>query len=186
MLNRTPMKMQLLLSFILFGLTANAKTYYISNSGNDGNSGTDPSTAWQTINKVNSFGSFAPGDSILFNRGDTFYGSISISNSGSLGNPITFGAYGSGANPVITGFTTVSAWTNLGSNIWESTLSVSTLPSCNMVKINGVNTPMGRYPNAGYLPFQSDNNSSYITSSSLTGTPNWTGADVVIKKDRYI
>ncbi|HEY5371623.1 MAG TPA: T9SS type A sorting domain-containing protein [Hanamia sp.] len=179
------MKMQLLLSFILFGLTANAKTYYISNSGNDGNSGTDPSTAWQTINKVNSFGSFAPGDSILFNRGDTFYGSISISNSGSLGNPITFGAYGSGANPVITGFTTVSAWTNLGSNIWESTLSVSTLPSCNMVKINGVNTPMGRYPNAGYLPFQSDNNSSYITSSSLTGTPNWTGADVVIKKDRW-
>jgi len=185
MLNRTPMKMLLLLSFILIGLTANAKTYYISNSGNDGNSGTDPSTAWQTINKVNSFGSFAPGDSILFNRGDTFYGGISISNSGSSGNPITFGAYGSGANPVITGFTSVNAWTNISGNIWESTNAVSTLPSCNMVEINGVNTPMGRFPNTGYLAFQSDNNSSYITSSSLTGTPNWAGADVVVKKGRY-
>jgi hypothetical protein len=39
---------------------------------------------------------------------------------------MTFGAYGTGANPIITGFTTVSSWSNLGGNIWESTSAVST------------------------------------------------------------
>ena len=147
MLSRTPMKSLLVLSFIIFGFTVSAKTYYISNSGNDANSGTDPSTPWQTLNKLNSFKSLAPGDNVLFNRGNTFYGSITVSNSGSSGNPITYGAYGSGANPVITGFTTVTAWNNLGGNIWESSNAVSTLSSCNMVSVNGVNTAMGRYPN---------------------------------------
>jgi len=49
MLNRETMRSLLLLSFIIFifGITASAKTYYISNSGNDANAGTDPSTPWQ-------------------------------------------------------------------------------------------------------------------------------------------
>src|SRR6185312_12668515 len=184
MLNKTPMKMLLVLSFIIFGFTADARNYYISNSGNDANSGTDPSAPCQTLNKVNLFKSFVPGDNILFNRGDTFYGSITISNSGTSGNPITFGAYGSGANPIITGFTNVTSWTNLGGNIWESTNEVSTLSYTNMVVINGANTPMGRYPNAGYLTYQSHSGFTSITSSSLTGTPNWTGAGIVIKRNR--
>ena len=115
-----------------------------------------------------------------------FYGSIIISRSGSSGLPITIGAYGTGANPVISGFTTVSSWTSLGGNIWESTSAVSTLSAANMVVINGVNTPMGRYPNSGYLPYQSYSGTTSITSSSLSGTPNWTGAEAVIRKQRYI
>ena len=107
----------------------------------------------------------------MFKRGDTFYGSLTIKNSGSSGNPITFSAYGTGAKPVITGFTAVTAWTNKGGNIWESTNAVSTLSTCNMVVVNGVNTPMGRYPNSdaaksGYLPFQSHSGTTSITSSS--------------------
>ena len=174
-----------LLTFLFFTITANARNFYVSNSGNDNNSGTDPSTPWKTLAKVNSFKSFAPGDNILFRSGDVFYGSITVYNGGSSGSPITYGSYGSGAKPVITGFTTVSSWTNLGGNIWESTNAVSSLSSCNMVSVSGVNTPMGRYPNSGYLPYQSHNTGTSLTSSSLSGSPNWTGAQVAMKRERW-
>ena len=106
------------------------------------------------------------------------------------GSPITYSSYGTGEKPIITGFTTVSAWTNIGGNIWESTNAVSTLSTCNMVIINGVNAPMGRYPNAdaangGYLTFQSHSGTTSITSSSLSGTHNWTGAELVIRLNRW-
>ena len=181
--------MKKLITVLLLALsfTANATTYYFSASGNDANNGTSTSTPWKTLSKFNSvFASKSPGDNFLFNRGDVFYGSITISRSGSSGSPITIGAYGTGANPVITGFTTVSAWTNLGSNIWESTSAVSALSATNMVVINGVNTPMGRYPNTGYLTYQSFSGKTSITSSSLSGSPNWTGAEAVIRKQRWI
>ena len=115
------------LLFATFCLTANATTYYLSASGNDSNNGTSASTPWQTLSKLNSsFSSFKAGDQILLNRGDIFYGTLTINQSGSSSSPIMISAYGSGANPVITGFTTVSNWTNLGSNIWESSSTVST------------------------------------------------------------
>ncbi|MDP4283530.1 MAG: right-handed parallel beta-helix repeat-containing protein [Bacteroidota bacterium] len=180
------MKKLFLLPLIIFGLTASATNYYISSSGNDANNGTSTSTPWKTLSKLNAyFSSLKPGDNVLFNRGDVFYGSIIVNKSGSSGSPITLGAYGTGANPVITGFTTVSSWTNLGSNIWESTSAVSTLPYTNMVVINGVNTAMGRYPNTGYLTYQSHSGNSSITSSGLLGSPNWTGAELAMFVSTY-
>jgi len=144
----------------------------------------------QTAFNAFDFSSVIAGDNVLFAKGQTFKGSITLSNSGTSGNPITFGAYGTGANPIITGFTTVTAWTNLGSNIWESTNAISTLSKCNMVTINGVNTAMGRWPNSdetwgGYVPFQSHSGSTSITSSSLSGTPSWTGAEVVVRTSAW-
>ncbi len=174
-----------LLIGILFAFSSQATNYYLSTSGKDTNAGTDPSLPWQTLSKLNSFKNLKPGDNVFFKRGDTFYGSLTVNNSGTAGNPITFGAYGTGENPVITGFTNVTQWTNLGGNIWESTNAVSTLPSCNMVVINGVNTPMGRYPNSGYITFQSHSGKTSITSSNLTGTPNWAGAEVVIRSTQW-
>ena len=163
-------------------------TYYVSTAGNDSNAGTTADAPWKTLEKINST-SFLPGDNILFKKGDTFYGSVTVSSSGTSGNPITFGAYGTGPNPVITGFTNVPAWTDLGNNIWESTNSVSGQSTCNMVVINGINTESGRYPNSnaegqGYLYFKSHTTTS-ITSSSLTGTPDWTGARIVMKPNRF-
>src|SRR5674476_1471227 len=117
-----PLKNALIIAFLIFNTIASATDYYISSSGNDANNGLSSSTPWKTIAKVNSaFSLLKPGDRILFNRGNTFYGTITVTKSGSAGNPITIGAYGTGSNPIITGFTTVSAWTNLGNNIWEST-----------------------------------------------------------------
>ena len=157
-----------LILFLLYSRTVTATIYYVSNSGNDSNSGISTSSPWQTLTKVNTTLFFA-GDQILFQRGDTFYGSLTIKQSGTSDKPITFGAYGTGANPIITGFTAVTAWTNLGGNIWESTNAVSKLLTCNMVTINGVNTAMGRYPKItdtakGYLTVQSHPKQTSITS----------------------
>jgi hypothetical protein len=176
----------LILLLLIPGFAANATTYYISSSGNDANNGTSTSTPWKTLNKLNSFfASLKPGDNVLLNRGNVFTGFITVKKSGTSSAPITIGVYGTGANPVINGFTTVSTWTNLGNNIWESTGTVSSLSSCNMVVVNGVNYAMGRYPNTGYLTFQSHSGHTSITSSSL-GATNWTGAEVVIRKNRGV
>jgi hypothetical protein len=172
----------MLVCISFWGWTA---TYYVSSTGNDSNTGLTTTLAWQNLSKVNAM-TFVAGDQILFRRGDTFYGSINIKNAGNAGSPITVGAYGTGANPIITGFTNVTSWTNLGGNIWESTNAVSTLSTCEMVSINGVNTAKGRYPNytnsnSDFLWFQSHSGKTSITSSGLTGTPNWTGGEAVVR-----
>jgi parallel beta-helix repeat protein len=80
-----------------------AGTYYVSSSsGNDSNAGTQ-AAPWKTAAKVNSM-TFQPGDQILFKRGDTWVADPLIPrSSGTAGNPITFGAYGTGNRPVLNG-----------------------------------------------------------------------------------
>ncbi len=84
-------------------------TYYVdSNLGSDSNNGTSPSTPWKTIAHVQSvLTNFAPGDQILFARGDVWSEELDLSNiHGSSSSPITFGNYGSGSLPVIDGGST--------------------------------------------------------------------------------
>lgn len=172
----------LLLSFGSYAST----NYYISNSGSDANNGTSTSTPWATLSKVNS-ALFVAGDSVLFNKGDIFYGQLGQLNNplGTLNNPIIISSYGIGANPKISGFTQLSSWVNSSGNIYYASIPTP-ITSLNMVTIDGQVKGMGRYPNTGYLPYQSHTNNTSITSSSLTGTPNWTGAEVVIRKLRWI
>ncbi|MEO6909112.1 MAG: right-handed parallel beta-helix repeat-containing protein [Abditibacteriaceae bacterium] len=161
-----------------------AVNYYVSSStGDDSNNGLSPDSPWATLNKVNHTSNFKAGDSILFKRGDTFYGSMTT-RSGTSGNPIVYGAYGKGNKPILTGFITLSSWTNEGHGIYSAPLTVP--GRLNAVAVNGVLKGMGRYPNTGYLPYQSHINNTSITSSSLTGTPNWTGAELVMRKYRWV
>jgi len=98
-----------------------ATTYYVdATNGNDAKSGISPSAAWQTVNKVNN-STFGPGDSVLFKRGEIFRGyTLRPPSSGSSSNVITFGAYGSGDKPIISGAARATgAWTNEGSNKWS-------------------------------------------------------------------
>lgn len=122
-----------------------ASSYFISSSGNDNNDGRTVDTPWQTLSKVNST-LFNAGDYILFKRGDSWQGTLIMVRNGLSGNPITYGAYGNGEKPLITGFSNISSWTNMGNNIWESTNTVSLLDYCNMVSIENINTPMGSIP----------------------------------------
>jgi hypothetical protein len=89
---------------------ATGANYYVDNSaGSDSNNGQSPASAWRTIAKVNSF-ALKPGDSILFKSGDTWREQLNIKSSGSAGNPITFGSYGSGNAPVISGADLAIGW----------------------------------------------------------------------------
>ena len=93
---------------VLSTTVASATTYYVSNVGSDGNSGTDPSQSFKTIAKVQSAmnaGSIHAGDSVLFNRGDTWLEQLTLPShlNGSVDAPIVLGNYGMGAPPVIDG-----------------------------------------------------------------------------------
>ncbi|TGD82437.1 right-handed parallel beta-helix repeat-containing protein [Hymenobacter wooponensis] len=81
--------------FLSLSLTANATTYFISPSGNDANSGTAVSSAWRTIDKVN-LTLLQPGDKVLFEAEQTFYGALDSRSSGKADQPIVFSTYGKG------------------------------------------------------------------------------------------
>jgi parallel beta-helix repeat protein len=178
---------------LALGIQANATNYYFSSSqGDDSRTSTqaqNSSTPWKSIDKLNSFASnLKAGDQILFKSGDTFYGAISTTKSGTTSAPITFSSYGSGAKPVISGLTTVSSWTSKGNGIYESN-ALTAGTTINMVVINGKQYAMGRYPNAnssngGYLNFES-HGTNYIKDNENPLTSAWIGAQLVVRTGHY-
>ncbi len=102
--------------------TSGAIYYVDATGGDDGNNGTSPSSAWQTIFRVNN-SEFNPGDSILFKRGEVWRERLVVSSSGDSGNYITFGAYGTGNKPLILGSVErneTSDWYEEEANIWST------------------------------------------------------------------
>lgn len=173
---------KLLTILFLLPVFVDATTRYVKVAGGTG-AGTDDATAWSYA-KFNST-TLVAGDSVLFKRGDVFYGALTVSTTGTISNKIVYSCYGTGSKPVISGFTTLSAWTSLGGGVWYSSC-----PSCkltdNIVTRDGVVQKIGRYPNSGYLTFESAVSNTSITDNELTGTPNWTGGEVVIRKNNSI
>ena len=168
----------------LYSIKATATNYYISASGNDAANGLTTSTAWQSISKLNSvFSSIPAGSTIFFNRGDSFYGSVTINKSGTSGNPITLSAYGTGAKPIITGFTTITGWTNEGGGIYSKVITSDALT--NMVTLDGKQVAMGRYPDTGFLTYESYSTNTSISDTGLAASPSWTGADIAIRKNDW-
>ncbi len=185
---------------VIFVILINRKVdgqtnYYFSSSNGDNSRSSaqaqNPVTPWKTIDKLNSFfESVSPGDSILLKRGDTFYGALVVNKSGKNGNPIVLSAYGIGPKPVITGFSTISSWTSLGNNIYEATVPYNR-ETVKFVVVNGVFQPIGRYPkvtaaNGGYLTFESHSGDGEITDNELAGVPDWTGGEIVVRKNHWI
>lgn len=111
-----------LLIFVLLALPLSATTYYVDCNGNDSNKGTSTSTPWLTIAKVNSH-TFSPGDSILFNRGCTWREQLVVPSSGTSGSVITFGAYGSGAKPILNGSSLVTSWIVYSGAIYSASVA---------------------------------------------------------------
>ncbi|RYY26224.1 MAG: hypothetical protein EOP41_04730, partial [Sphingobacteriaceae bacterium] len=181
-----------LLLLLFFSFKVVAATYYVSASGDDSRSvqsAQNINTPWKTLAHVSQISSFRAGDQILFKRGDVFAGTLTISVSGSSGNPIVFGAYGDGNLPEITGFVNLSGWQQKGGNVWEAVVNGG-LSYLNTVVINGASKAVGRYPNVtaanqGYLTYDSFNTNVSVTDSKLSGQ-NWTGGQIVMRKTRWI
>ena len=103
--------------FVLLALAALAHgaTYYVDATlGDDANDGLAGTTGgghgpWQSISKVSSLAAtFSPNDSILFKRGETWgCASLTLPTAATAAGPITLGAYGTGADPILSGLHTV-------------------------------------------------------------------------------
>lgn len=77
-------------------LSCTGISYYVSNRGNDGNSGRTPAEAWETLSKVSGTG-FNQGDVVYFERGGLWRGSL-LTKAG-----VGYSAYGKGIKPRIYG-----------------------------------------------------------------------------------
>lgn len=178
-------KLLIILLFIPYSLLAT--NYHFANNGDDATGNGSIATPYQTISKVNSLwtaGTFAAGDSVCFKRGDLFYGTITVKESGSSGNNITIGAYGTGNKPIISGFTTISGWTDETGGIYSKTISAESFTN-NIVTVNGVNVAMGRWPNGNTWrtytsPVWHAEGSTFV-DATLSDSPDWAGSEVVMR-----
>ncbi|HRN71793.1 MAG TPA: right-handed parallel beta-helix repeat-containing protein, partial [Ginsengibacter sp.] len=181
---------ELCVVFLLFSNAAFANKYYFSSSiGNDSYSeieAQNPSTPWKTLDKLNSIMPIlVPGDSLLFKKGDVFYGKIVVTKSGTSSHPIVFSSYGSGEEPLITGLTELSNWTSVGGGIMAANCD-DCRETNNVLLIDGKLQKVGRYPNSGYLQYQSFSGTNSITSNQLPAGIDWTGAELVVRKKDWI
>ena len=96
-----------------------AFTYYVdSSNGLDSNPGTQ-TAPWKTVAKVNSI-HLTPGQSVGFKTGGVWREELYYPSSGSAGNPIVYGAYGSGSAPILSGSNVITGWSQYSSNVWSA------------------------------------------------------------------
>ena len=168
--------MLFLLPFLLFAQT----NYYISASYN-GSNGTSigtrdrPFTNWSQVPLLSL-------DSIFFKRGEVFtiHSTLNIMQSGTAKKPLYIGAYGTGAKPVLSGFRTITDWTNTGNGFYWTT--VFTDP--NTILFDDDPRGKGRYPKSTYrfLTYNSSNKEAgTITDPTLSDSLSWVGAIAVIR-----
>jgi hypothetical protein len=189
-------KILLMICIVCSCYCGNATTYYFSTSrGDDSRSAlaaTSSLTPWKTINKLNSFFSnIKAGDSILFKAGESYFGSILITKSGSSQADIYLGSYGTGDKPVITGFTPVTSWTSTGKGVIFESPALNAKNGVSVVTINDELIPMGRFPNesdsnSGYLTFTSHVGQTSISSKQIANITSFVGGQVVIRPQRDI
>ncbi len=100
-----------------------ATTYYIDPTcGTPGNGtgqtcsggASDPFDQWSDV-------TWTAGNSYLQKKGTTVREMVTVGVTGTAGNIITLGAYGTGAAPIIFGSTQLTPWASIGSNHWTIT-----------------------------------------------------------------
>jgi len=159
--------------------------YYVAASGSDSNDGLTEATPFKTVAHANTL-ALEPGNQILFKKGDTFEGAIAAAYSGSSGSVIKYGAYGSGANPVIKGTSVVTGWTLHSGNIYKASIA----SGANQVFVNGSRVPFARTPNFSttpannYITIDSVESTTQFTCADLIGT-DWTGATIIIRPNDW-
>jgi len=152
---RRMLLLMLLLVFNFISPTLATRYYVDIQLGNDLNNGLSASSAWQSLNKVNSF-SFSPKDSILFARNGVWRGQLQPRSGSTLGY-ITYTDYGSGNKPLILGSknkSSASNWIHAGGNIWKCSIAFTT-DIGNMI-FNGATLFGTKKWNLSYLQTQGD------------------------------
>jgi len=162
-------KLITLILILVCGHTFAADYYFSQASGDDARTAAqaqNPATPWKSLTKAQTV--FTTGNRLYFQRGETWYGNLAAQGSGTSGTPIFVGAYGTGAKPIITGFTNITAWDSPVSNVYTSTSAASTLSTCNITSIDGANYAKARLPKSGYYTIGTTNGSTTVTNSNIT------------------
>ena len=159
-------------------------TYYVATEGNDSYDGMAAAYdgthgPWQTVAKVN-LQTFAAGDSVLFKRGEVWREQLTISSSGTAVSPVTFGAYGAGANPQFNGADVITSWTQYNGDIWKAAVN-SNVDSIPQIFLDGVRQTLAR--TSGWSTIDANSaNGTYLYDTSLTQVDDyWVGATAVIR-----
>ena len=120
-------KLSFFLFFIFFfsflPIKTYAATYYVDNTCSNNGDGSSQTCALSPgatgpFNSIANMqiksGGYSQDDQIQLKKGKIFRETLTPPSSGSTGHPITFGAYGSGASPIINGADLLaSSWTQL-------------------------------------------------------------------------
>jgi len=125
--------------------------YYISSSGTGSGNGLSTSTPW-TLTQWNASSAWGAGDSVFIKAGDTLRGRMNFTRSGSAGNKVYIGGYGTGADPVVSGYTQLTTWTSYGGNVWAAAVPNLKAYLHNFM-VNGQLYHQARYPNTGFITF---------------------------------
>ncbi len=86
--------------FLTLSAWLHAADYHVSNQGRDDADGLTPTTAWNSLSRVNQT-VFQPGDRLLFESGGSWSGQLRPQGSGIQDQPILLGRYGVGPLPRI-------------------------------------------------------------------------------------
>ncbi|WP_296016034.1 right-handed parallel beta-helix repeat-containing protein [uncultured Agrobacterium sp.] len=152
------------------------KTYYVnSETGSDANAGTSAGSALASLAAVNNL-KLKAGDVVLFSAGTEYHGQLDIKYSGTAEKPITFGSYGAGEPPVLSGGS-VGIYGSKTSNIVIENLAIEKTAGNAVYAGNASNwtlnnvtvTDTGTPSKAGSISFQSSSNIT-ITNSHVSGT----------------
>lgn len=140
-------KILLIAMLMLIVSLVNATNYYISQSGNDSNTGLSDVQAWKSLVKVNAF-AFQPDDSVFFKGGDVWEVSYYLyatkprltlaASVGTVGHPVVVSSYGTGmaeftahgdllsivfsGTYTYTNWSDPSIWSEYSAGIWRITI----------------------------------------------------------------
>ncbi len=181
----------ILLLLVLGWSSANSSVFYVSNAGNDAWDGTSAEYLggsvgpWRTLNKVNQEMEMLDEQTVHFHRGDRFEGMLEIK-----GNNISFGAYGPGERPILSGARTLTGgWSPVEgkSNVYQIQLSAD-LADVTLLLCNNYSLPLGRTPNGNLLTndaFYSFSKRTFttLTDPELKGAENLSGSEIVLRKN---
>ena len=112
-----------------------ARTYFVSQNGDDSAQGTSSNSAWHSIERVN-HERLQPGDGVMFEAAASFVGNLRLTaeDAGTSNEPVVIGSYGNGKATILAGRKTGISVENAGGIAIENLIVVGS----------------GRTNNAGY------------------------------------
>ena len=134
-----------------------ATTYYLDCSASQNGNGTK-AAPWNSLVSVNAL-TFLPGDRLLVNRGTVCNGALTPQGSGTANAPILIDAYGTGAQPIISGGSAEEALKLFNQQYWEINNLEITGGNRYGVYVSG-NTP--NYEHQSHLPEKSERSRRYL------------------------